>query len=366
MRQPPRAQSRRPATSDNPINDDDQAMATQYSTSSSNSVPSLPAEIRINPAQFATLTFAEIEAMRRCAGSEWRVYSVLALHANNDGECWPGRQRISALTDLLPDHVSRALGKLEGRGLIQRRTSPAGLTVYTLPLHRTLPKLVAAPAEPLPELVGITDHIPTDQREQAPETPVSEPPAVSLSDLRQVKTAAPDGIPASWIEAGKLLRPDLPVEVIRQSAEVFLDHHRAKGTALTNWLPAWRNWLRRERAPKGPQFAHKPLVQPTAATPYVSVNYGQVAQETAEEAAERFAAQMARYGAVPGEGGAWSRPGVGVPVTPQAPAPVAAADPLPLPRPRPRVTADQVRQIAELAAAGTSPKEVAAALAGRV
>ncbi len=296
--------------------------------------------------------------MRRCAGSEWRVYSVLALHTNNDAECWPGRQRLAAMTGLLPDHVSRALGKLEGRGLIQRRTSPTGLTVYTLPLHRTLPRLVAAPAESLPELVGITDQNSTDQREADP-LPPTEPAPVALSQdsLRRVKTLAPDGAPESWIEAGRLLRPELSIETIQQSAEVFLDHHRAKGTVLVDWLPAFRVWLRRERAPKAPPMAHKPLTTPTAASPYSATSYGQTAQETAQEAAEKFAAQMAKYGAMQGADGAWARP-----TAVQEPASIPAT----LPPTRRTLTADQTRRLAELAAAGISPREVAAALAGRV
>lgn len=329
--------------------------------------PALPAEIRINSAQFATLTFAEIEAMRRCAGSEWRVYSVLALHANNDGECWPGRQRISAMTGLLPDHVSRALGKLEGRGLIQRRTSPAGLTVYTLPLHRTLPKTVTAPAEPLPDLVGITNQIlSTDQRAMEPEpAPPTEPTLVTLSQesLRKAKTTAPDTLPESWIEQGQRLRPDLDEQTIRNSGLIFLDTGRANGRQLVDWQAGFNAWLRRERAPKAPPMAQKPLSTPAVPSPYSGPNFGKVAQETAQEAAARFAATMERYGATPGEGGAWSRPGVAVPSP--TPAPILSADAPaadPLPRPRPRVTADQARQLVELAAAGLSPREVAAAL----
>ena len=51
------------------------------------------------------------------------------------------------------------------------------------------------------------------------------------------------------------MRPELPTETIRASAEKFLDHNRAKGTVLADWLPAWRNWIRRERAPRATQTA---------------------------------------------------------------------------------------------------------------
>lgn len=89
-----------------------------------------------------------------------------------------------------------------------------------------------------------------EQREREPDPPA---PALSVSEKvvhLAAKTGAPDQLPAEWIEAGRLLRPDLPVETIERSGAIFLDHHRAKGTQLVNWLPAWRNWLRRERAPR--------------------------------------------------------------------------------------------------------------------
>jgi hypothetical protein len=88
-----------------------------------------------------------------------------------------------------------------------------------------------------------------EQREREPDPA----PALSVSEKvvhLAAKTGAPDQFPPEWIEAGRLLRPDLPVETIERSGAIFLDHHRAKGTQLVNWLPAWRNWLRRERAPQ--------------------------------------------------------------------------------------------------------------------
>lgn len=133
--------------------------------------------IAVNPSQFAILSFAEIEAMRECAASDWRVYSILSLHANGEGDCWPGRKRIGSMADLSPDHVSRSISYLESLGLVERRKGRTGITVYHLPLHRIprqeqrLPNLVASPAEPLPNLAGLTEQDLTDHRERAPATP---------------------------------------------------------------------------------------------------------------------------------------------------------------------------------------------------
>ena len=337
-------------------------MASIYSSSSRSSVPG-----------FAVITLGEIDSLHDCNASEVRTYLALALHAGPDGDCWPGRRRLAEITGQSREHVSRSTSALEAAGLIEKSQTPTGRVIYRLPLHRRPPVSDQDPTQCQPGHPPVPARAPIEQttinkekREPEPE-PLADPVAEPLSQevLRKIKTAPPDGVPQAWIEVGQALRPDLNVEVIRNSAEVFLDHHRAKGTVLTDWLPAFRIWLRRERAPKAPQFAHKPLATPTVPSPYSGVNYGKVAQETAQEAAERFAAQMQKYGATPGEGGTWNRPGVAVPSpTPILPTAAPAADPLPAPRPR--LTADQTRRLAELAAAGISPREVAAALAGRV
>ncbi len=344
-------------------------MASIYSSSSPASVP-----------PFATITLGEISHLRDCNGSEIRVYLALAAHAGPDGDCWPGRRRLAEITGQSREHVSRSTSALEAAGLIEKSQTPTGRVIYHLPLHRRPPVSDQDPTQcqpghpPMPARAPIEQTIEQtkEQRETDPEPP-ADPVAEPLSQevLRKIKTAPPDGVPQAWIEAGQALRPDLPVEVIRNSAEVFLDHHRAKGTVLTDWLPAWRIWLRRERTPKGPPMARKAFAAPTVPSPYSGANYGKVAQETAQEASERFAAQMQKYGATPGEGGTWARPDVAVP-SPTPPSTSAAAAPRRAVKGEnssllsPRLTADQQRRLAELAAAGISPREVAAALAGRV
>ena len=277
---------------------------------------------------FAIVTLSEISALHDCNASEIRTYLALALHAGADGDCWPGRRRLAAITGQSRENVSRSTSALTACGLIEKELTPTGRVLYHLPLHRPGPAkaghrgLLDTPPVSDPKPLEQTTIHQTTEREPdpAPSTaPVAAP--LALDVLRQAKTTAPDGVPERWIEMGLTLRPDLPVAVIRQSAEVFLDYHRSKGTVLTDWLPAWRIWLRRERAPQGPPCAPTPRAQPTAPSPYDSAHYGAVAQETAQEAAAKFAAQMARYGAVPGEGGIWARPAAAassepVPVTP--------------------------------------------------
>ena len=331
---------------------------------------------------FAVITLSEISALHACNGSELRTYLALALHAGPDGDCWPGRRRLAEITGQTKANVSRSTAALAASGLIEKELTPTGRVLYHLPLHRPCPAkagnrgLLDTPPISDPEPLEQTRE-PTNTREREPDpVPPTDPVAAPLSQdvLRKIKTAPPDGLPQAWIEVGQTLRPDLPVAVIRQSAEVFLDYHRSKGTVLTDWLPAWRLWLRRERAPQGPPFARPPLAPPTAPSPYGSANYGAVAQETPEEAAANFAARMAGYGAVPGEGGIWARPtaaaaSVPVPATPAcplnpAPRPLTPPDAAILAAIQNGATLAEVKAMRALAAAGGSLREGAAAAAG--
>ena len=341
---------------------------------------------------FAVVALSEISALHDCNASEIRTYLALALHAGPDGDCWPGRRRLAEITGQSRENVSRSTSALAACGLIEKELTPTGRVIYHLPLHRrpssAAPVPVPEPGPPRieldtppvsgPEPVEQTRE-PTHTREREPDpVPPTDPVAAPLSqeELRKTKTTAPDGVPERWIEAGQTLRPDLPVAVIRQSAEVFLDHHRSKGTVLTDWLPAWRIWLRRERTPKGPPCAHKPLANPTAPSPYGSAHYGAVAQETAQEAAAKFAARMARYGAIPGEGGIWARPVAAassglVPATPACSL-KPALRPMTMPKRDTAIlaaiqngaTLAEVKAMRALAAAGGSLREVAAAEPG--
>ena len=69
----------------------------------------------------------------------------------------------------------------------------------------------------------------------------------------RVRTEAPDCIPEVWLEQARIQRPDLTPDIIRKSAGIFIDNHRAKGSMMLDWSAAFRVWIARERAPKAPQ-----------------------------------------------------------------------------------------------------------------
>ena len=103
---------------------------------------------------------------------------------------------------------------------------------------------------------------PSQPAPAAPPQPTA-PAALVEEKLRKTKTGAPDAIPEAWLEQARVSRPDLTPLQIASSAEVFLNHHRAKGTELHEWIYAWRNWIKRERVAK--QRPIKPVQPPQPA-----------------------------------------------------------------------------------------------------
>lgn len=186
-----------------------------------------------------------------------------------DGEsCFPSEEQMMARLGCSRPALTRWIGIAVAAGYLERWRYGRGVGNRRYNYRATFPSETGAPPEPAPAPAGIgkdaalppaeIGNFPADKprpsnnherREREPD------PAPALSASEKVvhlaaKTGAPDQLPPEWIEAGRLLRPDLSVETIERSGAIFLDHHRAKGTQLVNWLPAWRNWLRRERAPQ--------------------------------------------------------------------------------------------------------------------
>ncbi|EDZ65528.1 hypothetical protein NOC27_2208 [Nitrosococcus oceani AFC27] len=47
---------------------------------------------------------------------EFRVLVALYAFADQKGRCWPSRQRLSELTGIRPEHISRATSALKKKG----------------------------------------------------------------------------------------------------------------------------------------------------------------------------------------------------------------------------------------------------------
>ena len=233
---------------------------------------------------------------------EFRVYTALLTFPPDEatGERWPSRETIGRMTGLPPKVVSRTTSRLQDLGWLVKfgdggrsrtaryivfdQAQPPGVILNFHTANRTpdtaqeglpLNAPQGAPVDSVnpPQIDPVSpptrgqngegqevDYLDAvDKREPATEPARPEPAAASVPPLsvplRNPKTEAPENVPEAWIDQAALMRPELPTETIRASAEKFLDHNRAKGTVLADWLPAWRNWIRRERAPRATQTA---------------------------------------------------------------------------------------------------------------
>ena len=100
-------------------------------------------------------------------------------------------------------------------------------------------------------------------------------------------------------------------EVARET-ERFRDHHRAKGTVMTDWLAAWRNWMRRSEefgaaaagrrpARSGPGLAVVPESSPAHRAAGTPLPEGWWPSEEQMAAARRFGLTTAQVEALTGE-----------------------------------------------------------------
>ena len=295
------------------------------------------------------------------------VYCALAAHADQEGHCWPGRARLGEITGLTERQISRATAELEKKGLLRKEYRANGMVdYYLLPVSPETPPPVTAVTPPLSPLSPITNQGTTqkEQREATPDPGVAAaPPEVVLSQasLRTPKTEAPDSLPAEWLDSAQLLRPDLSIETIRASAEVFLDHNRSKGIMLVDWLPAWRNWVRREKAPKtAPQARQAPQPASRYETPDAKEKPLSAAVRAALELGEeRRIEQLLAAGIDPATGNRIVQPTVATATQP----PMAAAPSQP-PIFVQQFTRAQQERIIELAAGGMSLAEAKRRVAG--
>lgn len=67
------------------------------------------------------------------------VLTVLVLHTDPAGLCWPGQERIAKRTGLSRRTVNYALKELEALGLIKRRSNPPASTRYTVHVLHSAP-----------------------------------------------------------------------------------------------------------------------------------------------------------------------------------------------------------------------------------
>lgn len=239
---------------------------------------------------------------------EFRVYSaILTYPPNEEGERWPSRETIGRMTGLPPKVVSRTTSRLQDLGwlakygdggrshtaryiIFDQAQPPAVIRSFHLAAAR--PPASAQDTPPQNESFVFVnppqidpgfppkggqngegqevDYLDAVDRESEPaaatadQTPPIGAHSASASHSKQepkpkapapAKQPPPATAPEDWLEQAALMRPDLTAEQIKLSAEIFLDTARSKGNLLADWQPAFRNWIRRERAVKPHQTA---------------------------------------------------------------------------------------------------------------
>lgn len=214
---------------------------------------------------FAIISFSILQRLHgSCSRAEIVAYNALALHADQEGHCWPGRARLAALTGLNETRVSKATTGLERKGLLRKVHAPNGRVDYYLldlpPLPQPAPPRDRNGTPPVTETAPRTDQgteKPTERAQEPepepPPPPAREPePSPSLSECHlQTRTTLPDEwtAPDEWMKWAAEQRPEL-ADTLGEIAENFADYHRSKGTRSACWTAEWRRWVRRERAPR--------------------------------------------------------------------------------------------------------------------
>lgn len=312
-----------------------------------------------------------------CTRAEILTFTALELHADRDtGFCCPGRETLAAITGLPENRITKATSSLEKKGFIRKeQPDPFHVHYFILPPPeikpveprarfrpplkarpvepaRPVPPAEPAPAptsatsdtdpchqrhEPVPPAAPLTDQW-TDQKEKesaSPEPPAPEPApqpqAAHSVPLRNTKTGVPDTIPEIWLEQAAIQRPDLTADIIRKSAAIFLDNHRAKASMFADWQAAFRVWIARERAAKAP--TSQPAAQPASRypTPEQEQKPVSAAVQAAIDAGEqRRIAMLRKHGIDPVSG-----------LKIQPPAPPAATLPDGQPLPQGRAESDR-------------------------
>lgn len=64
--------------------------------------------------------------------AEFKVFHFLALHIDENGQCWPGEARLAELTGLARQTVSRAIQTLTHKDLIRVKRRFGTSSVYTV------------------------------------------------------------------------------------------------------------------------------------------------------------------------------------------------------------------------------------------
>lgn len=172
------------------------------------------------------------------------VLLALADHADSDGHCWPGFERLAEMTGLHRATIVRCLDKLEEHELIARVRRPNKSNTYRLSVVSRMVRPDQSHGA-TPE-VAECDHGSRMVRPK-PSVTINEPPKKRQAQREQ-------RLPEDWQPDADLLAwaaTSFPNLDTAHETDCFRDYFLGKGTRYLDWRRAWRNWMRRSAKSHG-------------------------------------------------------------------------------------------------------------------
>lgn len=162
------------------------------------------------------------------------VLVALADHADEDGTCWPGLDRLTTVTCLSRSTIIRALEKLERVGLLRRTKRPNKSNTYALV------GFTVTPAQCQGDTPEVSDR-------HSGSVTVTPKPSVTIIEP-SVNRQRGSRLPADWQPDDELIqwaRSSYPHLDVAHETDCFRDYWLGCGKTKADWRATYRNWLRR-------------------------------------------------------------------------------------------------------------------------
>ena len=230
-----------------------------------------------------------VKAMKTKVGNPLRKLVLLKLadNANDQGECWPSYQYIADQCEIGKRTAICHIDKLIESGYLKKTTRKGvkGNSSNVYVLNFDVKPVNNGGANPAPhgagDALGSANAAPPSAN-AAPGGGANAAPGISHSlepvnesvieplveSPKPKKPKRASGVPEEflvdqrmldWLESNQITTD------WRTETNNFLDHHRAKGSSMADWVAAWRTWMRNSM-----KFANARPMPPASAKQQVS------------------------------------------------------------------------------------------------
>lgn len=173
-------------------------------------------------------------------GNDRLVLIALADHADDDGVCFPGQEKLALRLGVSERTLNRVMSRLEEAGLIERSRRYREFDGFrTSDLYQLFPD---SPDKVAGEV--------TRQSEQGYPTTVSVTKEPSVRTTSKTKSAL-SPLPSTWVPtAAHIAKAKERGLNLTEEAEVFRFHADATDRRMANWNSAFSMWLTKARPPQ--------------------------------------------------------------------------------------------------------------------